>query len=516
MKKILMYFLVLAFCLTPYITFASTDRVFDYAEVFSTAEINEIQQAIDAFRNETGMDYAVITIDVNIGNRTHHEVVRGYYRSLGIGTGDDASGVMYSLNFNTNNRYEYLYTDGIMIDYMTDSRIESALDQSNPKLRMGLYAEGALSMIDQVLACVRSGIPYGQYRYDVETGEQLTPTYYPPGTSDYTAGYVFHPNMSADNYWLRLYPTEDHLSFNEKTTAQRYAAIIDQFNVTYGENDSTVDGWYEQVPGSTYRKETYCNYFAVDVAYAMGVYLPLVKNCAICGKPTAQSFGSIGVSSTDHYLYQALLNAGLICTDSSHAAAYQDYNANSLYQWLANSSFSGMFGWVSISESEAQEKANEGYMTIGIISGSPGHVFVIHPHANSSSQIYISQAGSDLMNDEPKPTFYTNYHYYYNAGIASQNDSTSIGIPSNHPILGIWTAKIFGISTSMEFRSNGVLIFSTLGFSIPYQYSITDDTISIAMNSDYLEMGTLPSGISTYTISGDQLLIDSVIYTRFK
>ena len=156
---------------------AAQERVYDNAQVFSTSEEQQITDAVDAFIAETGMDYAVVTIDQDIGSQTHHEVAREYYFRLGLGAGDDASGALYYLNFNSANRYEYLYTNGKMIDYMTDERIESALDQSNPKLQQGLYAQGALAMIAAVQSYVKQGIPEGQYRYDSETGERLTSFY---------------------------------------------------------------------------------------------------------------------------------------------------------------------------------------------------------------------------------------------------------------------------------------------------------------------------------------------------
>ena len=129
---------------------------------------------MDKFIELTGMDYAVVTVDQALGSQTHHELARSYYRSLGLGTGDDVSGALYYLNFNTANRSEYLYTDGKMIDYMTDARIESALDQSNPKLQDGLYAQGALAMVAAVLYFVEQGIPVNQFRYDTDTGKILS------------------------------------------------------------------------------------------------------------------------------------------------------------------------------------------------------------------------------------------------------------------------------------------------------------------------------------------------------
>jgi uncharacterized protein len=176
MKKISLVLALLLLLLLP-LTVSAQQRVYDYAQVFTSAEKQEITDAVEAFIAETGMDYAVITIDQALGGQTDFELTREYYRSLGMGTGEDASGALYCLNFNTANRYEYLYTDGKMIQYMTDARINSALDQSNPKLKQGLYADGALAMLAAVRNFVKQGIPEGSYLYNYETGERISPFY---------------------------------------------------------------------------------------------------------------------------------------------------------------------------------------------------------------------------------------------------------------------------------------------------------------------------------------------------
>ncbi|MFH1880688.1 MAG: TPM domain-containing protein [Bacillota bacterium] len=176
MKKITRALLVLLLLALPFSAMAK-QRVYDYAQIFTTAQEQAITDAVEAFIEETGMDYAVVTISETLGSQTDHTLARSYYRSLGLGAGDDASGALYTLNMYAANRYEYLYTDGKMIQYMTDVRVESALDQSNPKLRQGLYAEGALAMLAAVRGFVKQGIPEGSYLYDYETGERISSFY---------------------------------------------------------------------------------------------------------------------------------------------------------------------------------------------------------------------------------------------------------------------------------------------------------------------------------------------------
>lgn len=82
------------------------------------------------------------------------------------------------------------------------------------------------------------------------------------------------------------------------------------------------------------------------------------------------------------------------------------------------------------------------------------------------------------------------------------------------PLIGIWTATIFGIPTSIEFTSHGEMITTALGISTEYQYSVNNNQITLTIDIPYLEETV--STISTFTISGDQLLIDGVVYTKFK
>ena len=57
------------------------------------------------------------------------------------------------------------------------------------------------------------------------------------------------------------------------------------------------------------------------------------------------------------------------------------------------------------------EAANRGYMTVGL---NTGHIFVVYPHGGSA--MYISQAGSNLMSNEPMPYTKSDYKYFYNIG----------------------------------------------------------------------------------------------------
>lgn len=158
-------------CLWASAALADGDRVFDRAELFTASEVQELEQEIQAFQEETGMDFVIVT-----SNESHkgsaQQIADAFYEQGGFGLDEEKSGILYYIDMD--DRYHYLSTTGAMIDYMTDARIENAIDEVTRYLSAGAYAQGASQMISIVRQYVRAGIPEGQYRYDVVTGQRLT------------------------------------------------------------------------------------------------------------------------------------------------------------------------------------------------------------------------------------------------------------------------------------------------------------------------------------------------------
>ena len=158
-------------CLWARVALADGDRVFDRAELFTASEVQELEQEIQAFQEETGMDFVIVT-----SNESHkgsaQQIADAFYEQGGFGLDEEKSGILYYIDMD--DRYHYLSTTGAMIDYMTDARIENAIDEVTRYLSAGAYAQGASQMISIVRQYVRAGIPEGQYRYDVVTGQRLT------------------------------------------------------------------------------------------------------------------------------------------------------------------------------------------------------------------------------------------------------------------------------------------------------------------------------------------------------
>ena len=143
-------------CLWASAALADGDRVFDRAELFTASEVQELEQEIQAFQKETGMDFVIVT-----SNESHkgsaQQIADAFYEQGGFGLDEEKSGILYYIDMD--DRYHYLSTTGAMIDYMTDARIENAIDEVTRYLSAGAYAQGAFQMISIVRQYVRAGIP---------------------------------------------------------------------------------------------------------------------------------------------------------------------------------------------------------------------------------------------------------------------------------------------------------------------------------------------------------------------
>ena len=163
MKKKLRVWALLLLLLLP-VTAAAQQRVFDNAQVFSAAEEKEIAAAVDAFIEETGMDFAVLTVRRSAGQpdrpRPGRELI---IVRLAWARGMMSSGALYILNIYTANRYEYLYTDGQMINYMHGPAPGTGSGSKQPQTAGRRLLRGRSRLIPLVQAYVKQGIPEGQY-----------------------------------------------------------------------------------------------------------------------------------------------------------------------------------------------------------------------------------------------------------------------------------------------------------------------------------------------------------------
>ena len=170
MKKFLSLLMVLLLCLCS-VAQADEARIIDDANLFSADEEAALYGLIADFQNETGMDFVIYTSD-DYHTETQAAIADDLYDDGGYGLDEDASGVLYFIDMYE--RIPYLSTTGAMIDYMTDARINAAHESAYDFLASGQYADAAAQMIYAVYGYWEKGIPEGQYRYDIVTGQRLT------------------------------------------------------------------------------------------------------------------------------------------------------------------------------------------------------------------------------------------------------------------------------------------------------------------------------------------------------
>lgn len=173
MKKLLAFTLTAILCLSL-VTFACAagERVFDQAELLSPSEEREIMERIQTFQKNTNVDFVVLTSDTEHKDASQQQIADEFYIRGGFGLDEENSGVLYYVDMY--DRYQYLMATGVMNDYLTDQRKDDAIERATSALSGGRYAQACLAMIDQVEKDVKAGIPEGQYRYDVVTGQRLT------------------------------------------------------------------------------------------------------------------------------------------------------------------------------------------------------------------------------------------------------------------------------------------------------------------------------------------------------
>lgn len=169
--------LVAAVLLLPCLALAST-QVVDDAGLFSTDEINRMETIIQRIANEFQMDVAVLTtydVPETYSDAPIQDYADLYYENGGYGLGDDSAGLLYMIDMT--NRAPCISTSGVMIDFITDSRLEDLFDASADYLSMGQYGQAAIKLLNRLEDFLEEGLVEGSFRYDAETGKRLSGLY---------------------------------------------------------------------------------------------------------------------------------------------------------------------------------------------------------------------------------------------------------------------------------------------------------------------------------------------------
>lgn len=148
-------------------TAADYDRyVVDQADLLTDQEEAEIGSYIEEMSETWKQDYVVVTTDDAEG-KDSEEYADDYYDYHGY----QENGVLYLIDMD--NRNVWISTSGAMIQFLTDSRIESVIDAGYGELKAGNYGQTFLFMLERTAMYMEKGIPDNQYTYNRDTGEVI-------------------------------------------------------------------------------------------------------------------------------------------------------------------------------------------------------------------------------------------------------------------------------------------------------------------------------------------------------
>lgn len=166
-KKIKAMFLLLAMMLLSggtAVMAAQEGNVYDDAELLSDSEISALNEQITTLQEKSGWNvYAVTTADA--GGKSATAYADDFFD---VHSPEQEDGVAVLIDMD--NREITISTCGEAIRYLTDSRIDSILDDAYHDISNGAYGACLITMVTGVADAYDAGISGGQYNYDTETG----------------------------------------------------------------------------------------------------------------------------------------------------------------------------------------------------------------------------------------------------------------------------------------------------------------------------------------------------------
>lgn len=156
--------LILLGCLTA---FAQDQKVFDYADVLSEEEEEDLQQTLAQTAETWSFDLAVLTVPDTDG-RTPEEFARKSYEGLGYGYGSDSTGVLFLLSMGE--RDWEVYFSGEARTTINSYGLSCIREYVVPLLSDGDYYEAFMRYAglceDFIRQKAEVGTPYGYDGYE--------------------------------------------------------------------------------------------------------------------------------------------------------------------------------------------------------------------------------------------------------------------------------------------------------------------------------------------------------------
>lgn len=165
-KKVIPCISILIFILSfNLIVKANVNPVVDEAKLLSQDEAQKLREDIENFREKYNMD-AVIVTSKDLEGKSTMDYADDYYDYNGYGLGDNKSGILLLIDMD--DRKIWISTSGDAIEYFTDNRIESIINDISKYLSDEEYFDACNIFLNNIQYYIDSGIPEGQYTYSEE------------------------------------------------------------------------------------------------------------------------------------------------------------------------------------------------------------------------------------------------------------------------------------------------------------------------------------------------------------
>ncbi|WP_086348102.1 TPM domain-containing protein [Candidatus Enterococcus clewellii] len=148
----------------PSLAYASDNTVDDQAGLFSSSEIQQLNEKAAVIEKKSKAQVFIVTTDNS--DKDPYKFADYYLLDT---IGKDENGIIFYIDMN--NREFVISRSGNMIDYLNDKRTESALDDIEYFMSDQNYFGAADSYLTSVSTFFDKGVPKGHYRIDSETGK---------------------------------------------------------------------------------------------------------------------------------------------------------------------------------------------------------------------------------------------------------------------------------------------------------------------------------------------------------
>ena len=164
-KKQFGYLLVFLLCFYTlcHASFASEVKVYDFANLFTLDEVDQLEEGALYLAETYQMDVGIVTTD-DANGKSAMAYADDFYDENDFGYGTNKDGLLFLIDMD--NREIYISTYGLGTEYFTDLRISKMLDSAYNYISIGDYYGTATDFLKQVKIYLDKGIVSNQNTVD--------------------------------------------------------------------------------------------------------------------------------------------------------------------------------------------------------------------------------------------------------------------------------------------------------------------------------------------------------------